>query len=535
MWRDADSVAAGNGVPEKENMMKAQKTAEEWFAWAIQCYAQGLPRQGRSASRQMKRLAPGGFHDCMLDGMQLFLGDRFEEALAAYDRALAAMPDSSLAHAHRGVVLMCLQLDEESLAAFERALQLEPDNPVALSQMGNAYLFLKRYDEALQLAERVLAQDALQALPLLRVRTTALYNLSRYDEALASAEQIIVLAPGKVFGYAAKADALEQLGRLDEALQAYERALRYNPGNAVLWARMAGVLLQLEFAGDALVAYERALRIAAEDLAAHNGKALALMELGRYEEALRVLDLALLMHPGDPVLLGNREQVIEALTPPDGQTGRESPRGSPFLWKVVTASLPGASSFLHRHRKLIGWTGVGALVVVSGLILLFHPDLRPLLSVALRALLLAALPLYPLACWFGWGKLRRHGFNPRVLRGSPATGWLSPRYVWRRPPPLDLWPRLVRANLVGALYLLGSASLLQICGSLLQERADAFTVGVFLAENLLFLLHVLALVLTGLLFCAWPLIGPGLRALSRLAVQMRPRRFRRGMTAREQE
>jgi tetratricopeptide (TPR) repeat protein len=515
--------------------MREQKRVEEWFAWAIQCYAQGHSRQGRSASRQLKRLAPGGFHDCMLDGMQLFLGDRFEEALAAYDRALAAMPASSLAHAHRGVVLMCLQLDEESLAAFERALQLDPDNPVALSHLGNAYLFLKRYDEALKLAERVLAQGLVVALPLLRVRTTALYKLERYDEALVSAEQVIVLAPGKVFGYAAKADALEQLGRLDEALQAYERALRYSPGNAVLWTRMARVLLQLELAGDALVAYERALRIEAEDLAAHNGKALALMELGRYGEALRVLDLALRMHPGNPVLLGNREQVIEALTPPDGQPGSESPRRPRSLWKVVTVSLPGASSLLRRHRKLIGWTGAGALVVASGLILLFHPDLRPLLDASLRALLIAALPLYPLACWFGWGKLRRHGFNPRALRRVPATGWLPPRYVWRRPSPLDLWTRLVRANLVGALYLLGSASLLQICGSLLQERADAFTVGVFLAENLLFLLHVLALVLTGLLFCAWPLIGPALRALSRLAAQVRPGRFRRRMAAREQE
>jgi hypothetical protein len=93
----------------------------------------------------------------------------------------------------------------------------------------------------------------------------------------------------------------------------------------------------------------------------------------------------------------------------------------------------------------------------------------------------------------------------------------------------------VRANLVGALYLLVSASLLQICVSLLQGNADSFTVGVFLVGNLLVLLHAMVLVLTGLLFCAWPLISLSGRMLSRLAALARRGRFRRRVTAREQE
>jgi len=501
-------------------MTPNRKTAEEWFALAIQYYGQQRYRQGRYAHQQVRRLAPGGFHDSILGAMQLFLSDRFEEALYSYERALAERPNSSLAHAHRAVVLMCLQRDEEALEAFELSLRLDPDNPVALTQLGNVYLFLKRYDEALQLSNQVLAKDPTEILPVLRVKTTALYNLSRYDEVLAGAERVIGLAPAKVFGYAAKADALEQLGRLDEALVAFERALRYAPDNAVLWTRMAGVLLRLGLAGDALVAYERALRIEGEDLASHNGKGVALMELGRLAEALEVFDRALLLHPGSQVLQSNRELTLEASIPADGKPGSEK-RRAVGIWALVRLA------------------GVCALAVCIALILLFRPDLRPvlraLLAGPLHPLEAAAIPLYPLVCWFGWRHRRTYGFNARVLRVSPFSGLPTPRYVWRRPGPEGFWLRFFRANLVGALYLLVYASLLQICVLLLRVRADPFTTSILAAENLLFLLHTLVLILTGFLYCVWPLIAGAGRGLVRFSAPAWRRWFRPRMAAGERE
>jgi tetratricopeptide (TPR) repeat protein len=506
--------------------MKTKPTeTEEWFALAIQCYGQARYRQGRHAHQQVKRQAPGGFHDSMLDGMQLFLDDRFEEALASYEHALAARSSDALAHAHRGVVLMCLHRDEEALDVLEQALRLDPGHEVALTQMGNVYLFLGRYEEALALAEQVLAKDPSAALPALRVKTTALYNLSRLEESLAAAEQVIGLAPGKVFGYAAKADALEQLGRLDDALAAYERALRSALDNAVLWTRMAGVLLRKGFAGDALVAYERALRIEGEDLASHNGRGVALMELGRLTEALEAFDRALLLHPGNQDLLSNRELVLEAMRAPAGQAGAENhSRGwwasRRWAWAPLDGAfgaMGGAASRFRQAFALIGWVGVGAGAVGIGLILLFHPDLRPLLAVMLHPLEIAALPLYPLACWFGWAHRRKGGFNPRVLRPSSVSG-RPPRYVWRAGADV-LWLRLTRGNLVGALYLL-------VYASLLQAKADHLTALAMGAENLLFLLHALILVLTGFLFCIWPIVTGAWHSLARLSTPVAHRRLR---------
>jgi len=52
---------------------------------------------------------------------------RFEEALADYDRAIAASPDFTEAHYNRGVALLELKKPDEALASYDRAIALKPD------------------------------------------------------------------------------------------------------------------------------------------------------------------------------------------------------------------------------------------------------------------------------------------------------------------------------------------------------------------------------------------------------------------------
>ena len=490
-------------------MTTKQKTAQEWFVLALQHYGQERYRQAMHAHQQVKRLDPGGFHDSMLDGMHLFLADRFEEALASYERAISRKPEESLAHAHRGVVLMCLQRDDEALVAFEEALRLDPGNSVALTQMGNVYLFLKRYGEALELADRVLAgREPDEALQAMRVRTGALYNLGRYDEALEGAERIIGLAPRKVFGYAAKADTLEQLGHLEEALVSYEQALHRDPGNTALWNRTGAVLLRLGRPADALAAYERAQRLE-EDLVSLNGKGVALLEMRRLVDALDAFEHALLTHPGDPLLLDNRSLVLQAMQSQEGQPRRRLR--------------------LYGAGALLGWGAAVTAVVCLALVLLAHPDLL-LLPVEVPALL-----LYPLVCWLGWRGPRGHGFQRLLLRWLPLSVLPDQVFVWRRPRAEDSLLKLMRADLVGVLYLLVVAWLIQRCLSLLGGGTDPFSAWFLLGVNLLLLLHTLLVILAGLLFCVWPLLSATWRLLVRFFALVVRSGSRRGRAAQEQE
>jgi len=73
----------------------------------------------------------------------------FDEALAAYDRALALRPDHAATLANRGDVLRELRRLDDALASYDRALAARPDYAEALSDRGNVLKALGRYDDAL--------------------------------------------------------------------------------------------------------------------------------------------------------------------------------------------------------------------------------------------------------------------------------------------------------------------------------------------------------------------------------------------------
>ena len=53
---------------------------------------------------------------------------RFEEALAACDRAIEIDPRHAVAHTNRGNALRDLGRFEEALAAYDRAIEIDPRN-----------------------------------------------------------------------------------------------------------------------------------------------------------------------------------------------------------------------------------------------------------------------------------------------------------------------------------------------------------------------------------------------------------------------
>ena len=60
-------------------------------------------------------------------GKTLYEQERYEEALAAFEQAIALdSPHSALACHYKGLVLNELQRYEEALAAFEQAIALDP-------------------------------------------------------------------------------------------------------------------------------------------------------------------------------------------------------------------------------------------------------------------------------------------------------------------------------------------------------------------------------------------------------------------------
>lgn len=126
----------------------------------------------------------------------------------------------------------------------------------------------------------------------------ALLALSRVDqqkhpEALAAARSAIGLAPDDPYFHYVHGFVLHRLDRNDDAFAAVQEALRLAPDEADYFSLMAAIELSRRNWSPALTASEQALALNPEHVNAANLRAMALVRLGRKEEATATVDFAL--------------------------------------------------------------------------------------------------------------------------------------------------------------------------------------------------------------------------------------------------
>jgi tetratricopeptide (TPR) repeat protein len=237
---------------------------------------------------------------------------RFEEALATYGRALALRPDHVEALCNRGVVLEKLGRFAEALTSYDRALAARPTFVEALGNRGNALAALGRRAEALASYDRALEVRPDHA-EVLSNRGNTLRDLGRREEALASYDRALAAHPEHVEAQFNRAGVLHDLGRLDEALASYERALEARP-DLVKALFNCGVLLQgFKRREEALAMYERALNARPDHAEALCNRGVVLHELGRLDAALDGYERALALRPDYAEALLNRGNARKAL------------------------------------------------------------------------------------------------------------------------------------------------------------------------------------------------------------------------------
>jgi Tfp pilus assembly protein PilF len=147
--------------------------------------------------------------------------ERFEEAVASYDRALAAQPHYAEALSNRGNALYELQRFDEAVSSFDRALVERPHYAQALSNRGNALRGLRRFGEALESYDRAVALSPVHADALVN-RGNMLKELRRIDEALDSYDRAIALQPDLADAHFNKALCELLRGDYDRGFTRYE-------------------------------------------------------------------------------------------------------------------------------------------------------------------------------------------------------------------------------------------------------------------------------------------------------------------------
>jgi tetratricopeptide (TPR) repeat protein len=164
----------------------------------------------------------------------LFINGFHEEALEAFNKAIAEYPDYSNAYTYRGLALRLIGKYEEALKDFNKAIEVSPRLAHPWKYKGNMLYELKMYDDALDAYNKAIELHPSYAEAFLD-KSALLGELGRYKESIEFADKAIELKPDSYQAFSNKGAALEELGQYDEALKSFNKAIALNPNNAILF------------------------------------------------------------------------------------------------------------------------------------------------------------------------------------------------------------------------------------------------------------------------------------------------------------
>jgi tetratricopeptide (TPR) repeat protein len=397
--------------------------AQDGFQTASRLAQQGRFDAAEQAARRFAQANPRHAGVFGLLGRLAATAGRPQDALTAYDRALALAADHPPTVSNRAQALRALGRSAEALEAYDQALALKPDYAVAWCNRAETLCALDRPEEAVSSADRAVALDPTLAEAHAN-RAQGLNALRRHAEALAAAQQALTLRPAAARALRHSGDALSGLGRSGDAEKAYDGALTVNPGLVEAWV----------------------------------GRGLARQALGRHAEALADLDQAVRL---DPASADNHYHrgLLRLMTGDfaggwddyEHRWGRDG-----FLRRSAPARLVALRDQLRRRatpadlrgRKVLvlGEQGIGDQVMFASLLGDLARDAAEITCVCDPRLLRLFRHSFPEIAFIGLDRLsavETAGFDEIVPIGGLAHAYRSARSAFPGAPYLSPHPEVI--------------------------------------------------------------------------------------------
>lgn len=169
---------------------------------------------------------------------------KYEDALIAYDAALAIDPSHQQSLFNKATVLQMLGRVSEALVCYDQALRVNPNDAEIWGNRG-----------------------------------IALRSLGRTEEAIESYYKGLGINPGDSALWSNLGIALRSVGRVKEAIESYDKALDINPRDAGVWSNKGVVLGSMGLLKEAIECYDKALAIDPGRKLAQRNREIAVKEL----------------------------------------------------------------------------------------------------------------------------------------------------------------------------------------------------------------------------------------------------------------
>jgi tetratricopeptide (TPR) repeat protein len=230
---------------------------------------------------------------------------RVDEALRAYQEAIALSPDNVNARIGYAETLKDVRRFDDAVRAYQGVIEISPNNVDARIGYAETLKDVRRFDDAVRAY-----QEAIEVSPdNVDVRigyAETLKDVRRFDDAVRAYQEAIEVSPGNVDARIGYAETLKDVRRFNEALEAYNEGAKIVPSDPITRIGRADLLRELRRFDEALQAYDQVIKEFPEQLAAHIGRAETLKAAGRFEEALEAYDWVIRRFPENAVAWNGR-------------------------------------------------------------------------------------------------------------------------------------------------------------------------------------------------------------------------------------
>jgi len=253
-----------------------------------------------------------------LDGLGLVLRDtdRSGEALDCFERAVNADPDYLEAHLHRAETLLEIERFDDAVIAYGRLTALLPEFAPLHAALGVARKRAGDLDGAVASYTRAEALDPGDpAIPF--NLGLALSDAGRPEAAAEAYGRAAAIAPNLVEAWVNLGNLRREIGQPEAAAEAYRQALKLTPDDAATWSRLGVALDEMGDSTAALESYRKAIALDQACADAHYNLGIALKAQGDLGAAIDSYRQALAADPDQPDALYNLGLAQQA----DGDAG----------------------------------------------------------------------------------------------------------------------------------------------------------------------------------------------------------------------
>ncbi len=228
------------------------------FGKAVAVLGAGRWQEALETARGIVGRNPGFADAVNLEGNALFAGGRFEEALAAFRRALALKPEDANNRLDLLKTLENLNRLAEAAAEAERFLRDAPNDPELLAVLGRIRLAQGAGADGLQALRRAFAADP-GIYPRLNEAAAKRVAAGDFAAARELLDGVLAVVPNAAGSHYLLGLAAEGEGRKEEAAGHYRRELETDPRRHEAAVSLANLLKQQDRLDEAARYYEAAV------------------------------------------------------------------------------------------------------------------------------------------------------------------------------------------------------------------------------------------------------------------------------------